>query len=57
MKNLAILLLSAIIIYLIFSFIAFNPLWIIEDGYNFMRFIYLLATGMLYILSEPRKLP
>lgn len=48
MKNLSILLLSAVIIYLLFSFITFNPLWISEAGYNGTRFIYLIGVTILY---------
>lgn len=50
--NLSIFLLSAVIIYLLFSFITFNPLWISEAGYNGMRFIYLIGVTILYSVSK-----
>ena len=52
MKNLSILLLSAVIIYLLFSFITFNPLWISETGYNGTRIMYLISVTILYSVSK-----
>lgn len=59
MKNLSIFLLSAVVTYLLFTFVTFNPFWISEGAweYVFYRIIYLCVTAIVFIFSKIVKIP